>query len=42
MAERTRMWITDKMKDLMRRKPIEKIRVTEICEAAKIGRSALF
>ena len=36
MAERTKLWIADKMKGLMKKKPIEKIRITEICQAADI------
>ncbi len=42
MAERTKLWIADKMKDLMKRKPIDKIRITEICEAAEIERSTFY
>ncbi len=42
MAERTKLWIADKMKDLMKNKPIEKIRITEICEAAEIERSTFY
>ena len=34
MAERTKIWIADKMKELMKTKPLEKIRVTEICRVA--------
>ena len=30
MAERTKIWIADKMKELMKNKPLDKIRVTEI------------
>ena len=42
MAERTKLWIADKMKDLMKRTPIGKIRVSEICEAAEIDRSTFY
>ncbi len=42
MAERTKLWIADKMKDLMKRKTIDKIRITEICEAAEIERSTFY
>ena len=42
MAERTKLWIADKMKDLMRRKPIGRIRVSEICEAAEVDRSTFY
>lgn len=31
MADRTKIWIADKMKALMARKPLDKIRATEIC-----------
>lgn len=34
MAERTKIWIANTMKKLMAKKPIEKIRVTEICREA--------
>ena len=42
MAEITKLWIADKMKDLMKQKPIEKIRVTEICKAADVERPAFY
>ena len=42
MAEITKNWIADKMRELMKRKPIEKIRVTEICEAADIERPTFY
>jgi GGDEF domain-containing protein len=35
MAERTKLWIADKMKSLMKMKSIDKIRITEICQAAE-------
>jgi len=42
MAERTKIWIADTMKQLMAKKPIEKIRVTEICRAAEIERPTFY
>lgn len=42
MAERTKIWIADRMKELMRKKPIDKIRITEICEAAEVERSTFY
>ena len=42
MAERTKYWIADKMKSLMKKKSIDKIRITEICQAAKIERSTFY
>ena len=42
MADRTKLWIADKMKELMKKKPIEKIRITEICQAAEIERSTFY
>ena len=42
MAERTKLWIADKMKELMKKKPIDKIRITEICQAAEIERSTFY
>ena len=42
MAERTKLWIADKMKDLMKVKSIDKIRITEICAAAEIERSTFY
>lgn len=42
MAERTKLWIADKMKALMRKKPVSKIRITEICAAAEIERSTFY
>lgn len=42
MAERTKLWIADKMKALMKRKPLEKIRVSEICASAEIERSTFY
>ncbi len=42
MAERTKLWIADKMKEIMKKKPIDKIRITEICQAAEIERSTFY
>ena len=42
MAEITKLWIADKMKDLMKLKPIDKIRATEICKAAEIERPTFY
>ena len=42
MAERTKIWIADTMKRLMAKKPLEKIRVTEICRAAEIERPTFY
>ena len=42
MADRTKKWIADKMKVLMKTKPLEKIRVTEICKLAEIERPTFY
>ena len=42
MADITKNWIADKLRELMKRKPIEKIRVTEICEAAELERPTFY
>ncbi len=42
MAERTKIWIADKMKELMKTKPLDKIRVTEICKIAEIERPTFY
>ncbi len=42
MADRTKLWIADRMKELMKKKPIDKIRITEICAAAEIDRSTFY
>ncbi len=42
MADRTKIWIADNMKKLMTKKPIDKIRVTEICRAAEIERPTFY
>jgi len=41
MAEITKMWIADKMREIMKHKSIDRIRVTEICKAADIERPTL-
>ena len=42
MAERTKIWIADTMARLLQQKPIEDIRVTEICRAAEIERPTFY
>lgn len=42
MAEITKLWIADKMRELMKYKSIDKIRVTEICKAAEIERPTFY
>ena len=42
MAERTKIWIADKMKELMKTKTLNKIRVTEICRIAEIERPTFY
>ncbi len=42
MAERTKIWIADTLKKLLVKKPIEKIRVTEICREAEIERPTFY
>lgn len=42
MAEITKIWIADKMREIMKQKPISKIRVTEICRAAEIERPTFY
>ncbi len=42
MADRTKIWIADKMKKLMAGKPIDKIRVTEICDLADISKPTFY
>ncbi len=41
-ADRTKYWIAEKMKDLMKTKSIDKIRITEICKAAMIERPTFY
>ncbi len=42
MADRTKIWIADAMKRLMTKKSLDKIRVTQICKEAEIGRPAFY
>lgn len=42
MADRTKIWIANTMKELMKQKPIDKIRVTDICRAAEIRRPTFY
>ncbi len=42
MADITKLWIADKMREIMKHKPIDKIRVTEICKAAEIERPTFY
>lgn len=42
MKDRMKLWIADQMRDLMKHKPIDKIRITEICRAADIERSTFY
>ncbi|MCR4951368.1 MAG: TetR family transcriptional regulator [Solobacterium sp.] len=42
MADRTKIWIANTMKELMKQKPVDKIRVTDICRAAEIQRPTFY
>ncbi len=42
MAERTKLWIADTMKRLLSKKPVDKIRVAEICREAEIERPTFY
>ena len=42
MSERTKLWIADSMKKLIIKKPLDKIRVTEICREADIDRTTFY
>ncbi|MBQ2693850.1 MAG: TetR/AcrR family transcriptional regulator C-terminal domain-containing protein [Clostridia bacterium] len=42
MANRTKQWIAQNMRELMAQKSVEKIRIKEICEAADIDRSTFY
>ena len=42
MAEITKMWIAEKMREIMKHRSIDKIRVTEICRAADIQRPTFY
>ena len=37
-----KMWIANKMREIMKHKSIDKIRVTEICKAAEIERPTFY
>lgn len=42
MADRTKIWIAEIMREMMVKKPIDKIRITDICKAAQIERSTFY
>lgn len=42
MSVRTKQWIAETMKKLMTKKPLDKIRVTEICREAEIERPTFY
>ena len=42
MSERTKLWIAENMRKLMREKPLAKIRITDICREAQIDRSTFY
>ena len=42
MADRTERWIAEQMQQLMRERPLSRIRTTEICERAEIERSTFY
>ena len=42
MAERTKLWIANTMRELMKQKSIDRIRVSEICKAAEIQRPTFY
>ncbi len=42
MTDLTKNWIAEKMREIMKHKPIDKIRVTEICKAAEIERPTFY
>jgi len=42
MAERTKLWIAEAMKQLLVKKPLDKIFVTEICRKAEIERPTFY
>lgn len=42
MAEITKRWIAERMRELMKHKSLDKIRVTEICLAAEIQRPTFY
>ena len=42
MADRTELWVAEKMLQLMQEKPLTRIRITEICERSGIERSTFY
>ena len=42
MAQITKLWIAEKMRELLKQKPLDKLRVTEICQAAGIERPTFY
>ncbi len=42
MAERTKVWIANVMKELMKEKPVDQIRITELCRKAQIERPTFY
>lgn len=42
MTDRTKLWIAEKMKKILATKPLDKIRVTEICREAEIERPTFY
>jgi len=42
MSDRTKIWIADIMKRLMKSKSIDKIRITQICSEAEVERSTFY
>jgi AcrR family transcriptional regulator len=42
VAERTKNWIADALRRLLARKPIEQVRVTEICREADVSRPTFY
>ncbi len=42
MSNITKNYIASKMKELMKKKPIDKIRVTEICQLSEIERPTFY
>ncbi len=42
MADRTKIWIADTLKIMLGRKPLDKIRVSEICREAELDRTTFY
>ncbi len=42
MAERTKLWIAEKMKEMMKKEPLSQIRISAICDEAEIDRSTFY